>query len=96
MSRIGKHPVEIPEGVEIKLEGNKVIAKGPLGTEEVVVAPELDVKVEDKVTLVGCDGDEMISVEEISVYGNSFNYEMICDVGKRVPRQYCTNDKVIK
>lgn len=52
MSRIGKHPVEIPEGVEIKLEGNKVIAKGPLGTEEVVVAPELDVKVEDKTIVV--------------------------------------------
>ena len=52
MSRIGKHPVEIPEGVEIKLEGNKVIAKGPLGTEEVEVAPELDVKVEDKTIVV--------------------------------------------
>ena len=52
MSRIGKHPVEIPEGVEIKLEGNKVITKGPLGTEEVVVAPELDVKVEDKTIVV--------------------------------------------
>ena len=52
MSRIGKHPVEIPEGVEIKLEGNKVIAKGPLGVEEVEVAPELDVKVEEKTIVV--------------------------------------------
>lgn len=55
-----------------------------------------NVNVEDEVTLVGCDGEEMISVEEISVYGNSFNYEMICDVGKRVPREYCTNDGIIK
>ena len=52
MSRIGKHPVEIPDGVEIKLEGNKVIAKGPLGVEEVEVAPELDVKVEEKTIVV--------------------------------------------
>ena len=52
MSSIGKHPVEIPEGVEIKLEGNKVIAKGPLGVEEVEVAPELDVKVEEKTIVV--------------------------------------------
>ena len=52
MSRIGKHPVGIPEGVEIKLEGNKVIAKGPLGVEEVEVAPELDVKVEEKTIVV--------------------------------------------
>ncbi len=47
-----------------------------------------DVKVEDSVTLVGRDGNELISVEEIADYGNSLNYEVICDVGKRVPREY--------
>lgn len=47
-----------------------------------------DVNVEDTVTLVGRDGDELISVEEIADYSNSLNYEVICDVGKRVPREY--------
>ena len=47
-----------------------------------------DVKVENSVTLVGRDGNELISVEEIADYGNSLNYEVICDVGKRVPREY--------
>ena len=27
MSRIGKNPVIIPDGVEVKLEGNKVVAE---------------------------------------------------------------------
>jgi len=32
MSRIGKQPIEIPTGVEIKLEANQIIVKGPKGT----------------------------------------------------------------
>ena len=47
MSRIGKKPVEIPQGVEVKIDGQTVTAKGPLGTETVVVRPEIAVKMED-------------------------------------------------
>ena len=47
MSRIGKKPVEIPEGVEVKVDGQVVTATGPLGTETVTVCPEISVKIED-------------------------------------------------
>lgn len=47
MSRIGKKPVEIPQGVEVKIDGQTVTAKGSLGTETVVVRPEIAVKMED-------------------------------------------------
>lgn len=47
MSRIGKLPIEIPQGVEVKIEGNTVTAKGPLGTEVVDVREEIIVKQED-------------------------------------------------
>ena len=47
-----------------------------------------DVKVEDVVTLVGRDGNASISMEEIADPAMRFNYEMICSVGKRVPRIY--------
>ena len=47
MSRIGKKPIEIPQGVEIKIEGQKVTVKGPLGEEVVNVRPEIAVKVEE-------------------------------------------------
>ena len=46
MSRIGKKPIEIPQGVEVKIEGQKVTVKGPLGEEVVNVRPEIAVKVE--------------------------------------------------
>ena len=47
MSRIGKKPIEIPQGVEVKIEGHTVTVKGPHGTEVVEVRPEIAVKVED-------------------------------------------------
>ncbi len=47
----------------------------------------------DVVTLIGKDGREMISVEEISEMAGSFNYEFVCDVSRRVPRVYMKNGK---
>ena len=57
MSRIGKKPIEIPQGVEIKIEGQTVIAKGPLGEEKVEVRPEISVKVEDNHIIVSKNVD---------------------------------------
>ena len=54
------------------------------------------VKEGDTVTLAGRDGDGYISIEEIAGMAHSFNYEFVCDVGKRVPRVYYRNGKVIK
>lgn len=47
-----------------------------------------DVKVEDTVTLVGHDGDEYIPIEEIADPAARFNYEMLCDISRRVFRVY--------
>ncbi len=53
------------------------------------------VKEGDVVTLFGKDGEEEISVEEISALSHSFPYEFVCDVGKRVPRVYYRDGKVV-
>lgn len=52
MSRIGKNPIEIPDGVEIKVEGNTLTAKGPQGTEIVEVRPELKMEMVEKTLVV--------------------------------------------
>ncbi len=56
MSRIGKLPIIIPEGVEVKLDGQTVTAKGPLGIEVVTIRPEIVITIEDnKVVLTRAD-----------------------------------------
>ena len=52
MSRIGKKPVVIPDGVEVKIDGQVVTAKGPLGTETVELREEVTVKVENNEIIV--------------------------------------------
>jgi large subunit ribosomal protein L6 len=47
MSRIGKLPIELPQGVEVKISEHDVTVKGALGTETVHIRPEINVKVED-------------------------------------------------
>lgn len=46
MSRIGKKPIKIPEGVEVKIEGQRIIVKGPRGELQRELRPEI--KVEQK------------------------------------------------
>lgn len=48
----------------------------------------------DKVTLIGRDGNEAISVEKLSELSGRFNYEFICALGKRIPRVYVKNGKI--
>lgn len=54
-----------------------------------------DVCVGDKVTLAGTDGDETILIDDLSVLAGTFNYEFVCDLGKRVPRVYLKDGKVV-
>ena len=42
----------------------------------------------DKVTLLGVDGTERITAEELGELSGRFNYEFVCDLGKRIPRVY--------
>ncbi|MCI7019791.1 MAG: alanine racemase [Clostridiales bacterium] len=51
------------------------------------------VQVGDQVTLVGTDGDETITMEEISARADSFNYEFVCGISRRVPRLYVQDGK---
>ncbi len=47
-----------------------------------------DVSVKDEVILIGGTEDKYISVEEVAQYANSFNYELVCHIGRRVPHVY--------
>lgn len=47
------------------------------------------------VTLIGKNGEEEISIDQLSAWSGRFHYELICDIGKRVPRRYIYHDEVI-
>ena len=48
----------------------------------------------DEVTLIGMDGKEQITMEELGELSGRFNYELACDLGKRIPRVYLKNGRI--
>ena len=52
MSRIGRKPINIPAGVDVKLADGVITVKGPKGTLTQKIHPNIDVKVEDSVITV--------------------------------------------
>ena len=54
-----------------------------------------ETQVNDRVTLVGRDGDEEITMEAISAVADSFNYEFVCGISRRVPRIYVSGGKTV-
>ena len=48
----------------------------------------------DKVTLLGVDGTERITAEELGELSGRFNYEFVCDLGKRIPRVYIQHGEI--
>ena len=47
MSRIGNKPITVPAGVEVKVDGQHITVKGPKGTLERDINPEITVKLEE-------------------------------------------------
>ncbi len=60
---------------------------------DVTDIPEAEVDTE--VTLIGRDGGEELRVEDLSKLSGRFHYELVCDIGKRVPRVYYRHGKIV-
>ena len=49
----------------------------------------------DRVTLVGTDGEETITMEQVAAAADSFNYEFVCGISRRVPRIYVSGGEKV-
>ena len=58
MSRIGRAPITIPAGVEVKLDGAHITVKGPKGTLERDIAPQMIIEIDGTTLLVKRPNDE--------------------------------------
>lgn len=49
----------------------------------------------DRVVLLGRDGDEVITAEQLGELSGRFNYELVCDLSMRVPRVFTRGNKIV-
>ena len=66
MSRIGKSPITLPAGVEIKVDGTQVTVKGPKGTLEKELHKNMEVSIDGNIITVKRPNDEQ---ENRSLHG---------------------------
>jgi alanine racemase len=48
----------------------------------------------DVATIIGGDGDEFISADEVARLAGTIGYEIVCGISKRVPRVYMEDGEV--
>lgn len=61
MSRIGKKPISVPKGVEVKVDGSNVTVKGPKGSLSQKIYHELSIEVKDGEVLIGRPNDNRVN-----------------------------------
>ncbi|MCX8075096.1 MAG: 50S ribosomal protein L6 [Clostridia bacterium] len=66
MSRIGKNPIQIPQGVEVKIDGQKVTVTGPKGTLTREFLNTVNIKIEESKIIVTRTSDEFKNVHGLT------------------------------
>lgn len=82
----------------VLIKGKKADIVGNICMDQLMVdCTDIDgVKRGDTVTMIGTDGNETIRVEDLSAISGRFNYEFVCGITKRIPRNYYENGNYIK
>lgn len=85
-----------PGGAQVLIHGKRCPILGRICMDQLMadVSELEDVKIDDLVTLIGKDGEEEITADELAAKEGTINYEVICAISKRVPRVYLKNGKV--
>ena len=81
----------------VLIKGHKAPIVGRVCMDQMIVdvtdIPE-EIKTGDRVTLIGQDGEYSITAEELGNLSGRFNYELMCDLGNRIPRIYYKDGKI--
>jgi len=82
--------------VEVLIHGKRCKIAGRVCMDQLMVdVTHIDnVKMGDSVTLIGRASGEEILADELAEHSDSINYEIVCDIGKRVPRIYLENGEI--
>ena len=82
-----RHTRSLSSTGEVLIRGRRVPIVGRVCMDQMMAdVTDFPVEQDDEVTLIGRDGNEEITAEELGNRSGRFNYELICDISERVPR----------
>ena len=82
----------------VLIHGKKAPIRGRVCMDQFMVdVTEIpEAKIGDEVTLLGRDGQECLTMEQLGELSGRFNYEFACDIGKRIPRVFYKKGKIVE
>ena len=81
---------------EVLIKGKRVKIVGRICMDQLMIdVTGTDVKPGDIATLIGIDGDEKITADELASLYGTIGYEVVCGISKRVPRVIMNSDQII-
>ncbi|RRN67603.1 alanine racemase [Peribacillus simplex] len=83
------------QGQEVLVDGSRVPIVGRICMDQCMIKLPRSYPVGTEVTLIGNDGDESITVDEVAAKLETINYEVTCMIGARVPRVYIKDNQLI-
>jgi large subunit ribosomal protein L6 len=90
MSRIGNKPITVPEGVEVKIDGQKITVKGPKGTLEREIHNNISIDLKDGIITVKRPDDEPFN-KSLHGLSRTLINNMIQGVSKEFTRELQIN-----
>lgn len=83
-------------GAQVLIHGKRCPILGRICMDQLMadVSELTDVKIGDLVTLIGKNGEEEITADELAAREGTIGYEVICALSKRVPRVYLKNGEI--
>lgn len=83
-------------GQEVLVNGLRVPIVGRICMDQCMIRLPYGIPVGTTVTLIGSDGNECISINEIAAKLDTINYEVPCMIAGRVPRLYKKSGKIVE
>jgi alanine racemase len=83
-------PRALTNNCEVLIGGQRHPLVGTVSMDNLTVdlGPETDVKVGDEATIIGADGGERQTAEDLARRVGTISYEIVCGISARVPRAY--------
>lgn len=75
-------------GMDVLIKGQRCPIVGRVCMDQIMVRMPEKFAVGEKVTLIGRDEDDEITLQEVADYANTIHYEIACDLHDRIPRHY--------
>lgn len=91
------YPRMLSGKVDVLIRGKRAHSIGRICMDQMMVdvTDIPDVQEEDIVTLIGTDGGETVTADEMAELIGTINYEITCDISKRVPRIYYKKGRAV-